>query len=214
MASMFKEFVTEKEIEEVKKKRQEEWEKVRRPDQPLVRQEEDYDHRSLYEKLKSQKDKVDADKAEQLKFKNMIYKGLDDDESKFLSMVYQQQAQQQAERLQQEKEEILLFREAVEKVVDEEKPALPSQVKPLPRATPKPSNSVSRSAGLTGLVRVKRKSKSDDTSSTKKIRSEDNADHSSVTSRNTTKHVDTNNTTTTTTQRIICDYSDSSDDSS
>jgi len=27
--------VTEKEIEEVKKKRQEEWEKVRRPDQPL-----------------------------------------------------------------------------------------------------------------------------------------------------------------------------------
>ena len=38
MASMFKEFVTEKEIEEVKKKRQEEWEKVRRPDQPLGRQ--------------------------------------------------------------------------------------------------------------------------------------------------------------------------------
>ena len=32
---MFKEFVTEKQIEEVKKKRQEEWEKVRRPDQPL-----------------------------------------------------------------------------------------------------------------------------------------------------------------------------------
>ncbi len=31
----FKSFVTEKEIEEVKKKRQEEWEKVRKPDQPL-----------------------------------------------------------------------------------------------------------------------------------------------------------------------------------
>lgn len=30
-----KTFVSEKEIEEVKKKRQEEWEKVRRPDQPL-----------------------------------------------------------------------------------------------------------------------------------------------------------------------------------
>ena len=41
---------------------------------------------------------------------NMIYKGLDDDESKFLSMVYQQQAQQKAEKLQQEKEEILSFR--------------------------------------------------------------------------------------------------------
>lgn len=31
----FKSFVSEKEIEEVKKKRQEEWEKVRKPDQPL-----------------------------------------------------------------------------------------------------------------------------------------------------------------------------------
>ena len=28
-------FVTEKEVEEVKEKRQKEWEKVRRPDQPL-----------------------------------------------------------------------------------------------------------------------------------------------------------------------------------
>ncbi len=31
----FKSFITEKEIEDVKKKRQEEWEKVRKPDQPL-----------------------------------------------------------------------------------------------------------------------------------------------------------------------------------
>lgn len=31
----FKSFVSEKEIEEAKKKRQEEWEKVRKPDQPL-----------------------------------------------------------------------------------------------------------------------------------------------------------------------------------
>jgi len=38
MSSTFKQFITEKEVEEVKKKRQEEWEKVRRPDQPLGRQ--------------------------------------------------------------------------------------------------------------------------------------------------------------------------------
>lgn len=31
----FKSFISEKEVEEAKKKRQEEWEKVRRPDQPL-----------------------------------------------------------------------------------------------------------------------------------------------------------------------------------
>ena len=40
---------------------------------------------------------------------NMIYKGLDDDESKFLHLVAKQQAEQKAQKLQQEKEEILLF---------------------------------------------------------------------------------------------------------
>ena len=35
MQGVFKSFVSEKEIEEVKQKRQEEWERVRRPDQPL-----------------------------------------------------------------------------------------------------------------------------------------------------------------------------------
>lgn len=34
----------------------------------VVREEEEYDHRSLYEQLKSQKDKAEADKAEQFKF--------------------------------------------------------------------------------------------------------------------------------------------------
>ena len=33
METVFKQFVSEKQIEEVKKKRQEEWEKVRKPDQ-------------------------------------------------------------------------------------------------------------------------------------------------------------------------------------
>ncbi len=35
MSTVFKSFISEKEVEEVKKKRQEEWEKVRRPDEPL-----------------------------------------------------------------------------------------------------------------------------------------------------------------------------------
>ena len=35
MQGVFKSFVSEKEIDEIKQKRQEEWEKVRRPDQPL-----------------------------------------------------------------------------------------------------------------------------------------------------------------------------------
>lgn len=43
MEGIFKQFVSEKQIEEVKKKRQEEWEKVRRPDQPLGK----YKHTTL-----------------------------------------------------------------------------------------------------------------------------------------------------------------------
>ena len=37
----------------------------------VVREEEEYDHRSLYERLKSQKDKAEADKAEQFKFSEL-----------------------------------------------------------------------------------------------------------------------------------------------
>ena len=38
----------------------------------VVREEEEYDHRSLYERLKSQKDKAEADKAEQFKFSEFL----------------------------------------------------------------------------------------------------------------------------------------------
>ena len=98
---MFRSFVSEKEIEEVKQKRQEEWEKVRKPDQPLgklqkllshiiihsflllvpwrsidlsflntpvERPEEAYDHRTLYDRLKQQKDKKQEEHDDQYKF--------------------------------------------------------------------------------------------------------------------------------------------------
>lgn len=80
-------FVTETELAEARKKRQEEWEKVRQPDQPLGKYplplldkvilffrfskivrlictempEEPYDSRSLYERLKEQRDKKDLE---------------------------------------------------------------------------------------------------------------------------------------------------------
>lgn len=74
-------FVTESEIAEARQKRQEEWEKVRQPDEPLgkhistrhtlnqqiieieltERPEEPYDSRSLYDRLKEQRDKKDLE---------------------------------------------------------------------------------------------------------------------------------------------------------
>uniref|UniRef100_A0A8D2IZA4 FAM192A/Fyv6 N-terminal domain-containing protein n=1 Tax=Varanus komodoensis TaxID=61221 RepID=A0A8D2IZA4_VARKO len=64
-----KRFVSEVEIEERRKRRQEEWEKVRKPDDPKECPEEVYDPRSLYERLQEQKDKKQQEFEEQFKFK-------------------------------------------------------------------------------------------------------------------------------------------------
>lgn len=98
-------FESESTIEERRKQRQEEWEKVRTADQPecesnndamairlifnssnqkklifqlllLVAPEEPYDGRSLYDRLKEQRDAKDLEFEEARKFKNMI-RGLD-----------------------------------------------------------------------------------------------------------------------------------------
>uniref|UniRef100_A0AAY4DLF6 FAM192A/Fyv6 N-terminal domain-containing protein n=1 Tax=Denticeps clupeoides TaxID=299321 RepID=A0AAY4DLF6_9TELE len=61
-------FVSESELEEKRKKRQEEWEKVRKPDDPEEVPEEEYDPRSLFERLQEQKDKKQEEFEEQFKF--------------------------------------------------------------------------------------------------------------------------------------------------
>ncbi|XP_055332426.1 PSME3-interacting protein-like isoform X2 [Paramacrobiotus metropolitanus] len=79
----FKSFVTEKEIEEKKKVRQAEWEKVRKPDQPLQAPDEPVDNRTLYDRLKEQKLKEQEEKEEARKLKNFV-RGLEHDEVEFL----------------------------------------------------------------------------------------------------------------------------------
>uniref|UniRef100_A0A3Q3XC18 FAM192A/Fyv6 N-terminal domain-containing protein n=1 Tax=Mola mola TaxID=94237 RepID=A0A3Q3XC18_MOLML len=63
----------EAELDEKRKKRQEEWEKVRKPDDPKEAPEEEYDPRSLFERLQEQKDKKQEEFEEQFKF---MLKGL------------------------------------------------------------------------------------------------------------------------------------------
>ncbi|KAK9880492.1 hypothetical protein WA026_011733 [Henosepilachna vigintioctopunctata] len=79
-------FISETELEEIRKKRQEEWEKVRKETDPLERPVEPYDSRSLFEKLQEQKQKKELEYEEAHKLKNMI-KGLDDDEIEFLDFI-------------------------------------------------------------------------------------------------------------------------------
>ena len=52
---MSRSFVSEAEIEEAKKTRQEEWERVRKADDPKEAPEATYDHRSLFERLEENK---------------------------------------------------------------------------------------------------------------------------------------------------------------
>ncbi|KAG8143891.1 putative Protein FAM192A-like isoform 1 protein [Naja naja] len=104
-----KRFVSEAELEERRKRRQEEWEKVRKPEDPKECPEEVYDSRSLYERLQEQKDKKQQEFEEQFKFKNMV-RGLDEDESKFLDEVSRQQTLIEKQRHEEDLKELNEYR--------------------------------------------------------------------------------------------------------
>ena len=65
-------FVTEKELSEQKKARQEEWERVRKPDDPEEAPEVAYDPRSLFEQLEEHRVKKQDEWDESHKLKNQI----------------------------------------------------------------------------------------------------------------------------------------------
>ncbi|XP_053963733.1 PSME3-interacting protein [Anastrepha ludens] len=111
-------FVTEADAVEARKRRQEEWEKVRTPDQPLERPEEPYDGRSLFERLKEQKMKKDMEFEEAHKLKNLI-RGLDDDEVQFLELVDQNKIDAEKKQLQEERKELQEFRDRVATLQEE-----------------------------------------------------------------------------------------------
>ncbi|CAG9820354.1 unnamed protein product [Phaedon cochleariae] len=115
-------FITESEAAEIRKTRQEEWEKVRKPSDPLVRPEEQYDNRSLFEKLQDQKQKRDLEYEEAHKLKNMI-KGLDDDEIEFLDLVDRTKIEANRKKELEEEKELHDYRNQVsilqEKSIDE-----------------------------------------------------------------------------------------------
>lgn len=117
-----KSFVSEAEIEAHRKKRQEEWEKVRKPEDPLEAPEEEYDPRSLFERLQEQKDLRQSELEESRRLKNLI-KGLDDDEVSFLELVDQTKIEMETKLWQEEKKELQEFRRAVSHLTEEEQEA-------------------------------------------------------------------------------------------
>ncbi|KAG8437683.1 hypothetical protein GDO86_008405 [Hymenochirus boettgeri] len=167
-----KRFVTESEIEERKKKRQEEWEKVRKPEDPEECPEEVYDPRSLYEKLQEQKDKKQLEYEEQFKFKNMV-RGLDEDETNFLDEVSRKQELLEKQRKEEERKELNEFRNA--RTLAASHPDLKkrdAEKKPTCKMVDSKTK-FSQSKLLAGAVRHKSNSES---SSAKKLKLEDDYD--------------------------------------
>uniref|UniRef100_A0A915PTP9 FAM192A/Fyv6 N-terminal domain-containing protein n=1 Tax=Setaria digitata TaxID=48799 RepID=A0A915PTP9_9BILA len=95
-------FVSEKELDEAKKRRQEEWEKVRKPNDPEEMPKEEVDNRPLYDRLKEVRDRKQAEYEEEHRFRNMV-RGLDADECDFLSGVEIFKAKQDLEKIKEEK---------------------------------------------------------------------------------------------------------------
>ncbi|XP_050080855.1 PSME3-interacting protein [Anopheles maculipalpis] len=150
-------FVTETELAEARRIRQEEWEKVRTEDQPIEAPEEEYDGRSLYERLQEQKQKKDSEFEEAHKLKNMI-KGLDDDEVEFLDLVDKNRMQAERQAHLEEQKELNEFRAKVatlqEKRLDEQ---IQQQVsKPKATKTPITSTRLSQKQILAGVVRKRK----------------------------------------------------------
>jgi len=112
-------FVSESVLEERRQRRQEEYEKNRTEDMPLEAPEEPYDSRTLYERLKEQKDIKDEEFEESRKLKNMI-KGLDSDEVSFLEMVDNRKLQLESQRLREESQTIEEYKRAVNDLNHEE----------------------------------------------------------------------------------------------
>jgi len=98
-------FVTETEIEDRKRVRQEEWEKVRKPEDPEAAPEEPVDNRSLWERLEEQKQKKQMDWDEEHKFKNQ-FRGLNDDEVIFLDKIDDFRTEVERKRMLDEEKEL------------------------------------------------------------------------------------------------------------
>ncbi|GAB6025810.1 hypothetical protein CHUAL_011787 [Chamberlinius hualienensis] len=152
-------FVSETEIEERRKKRQEEWDKVRQPHQPEEAPEEDYDGRSLFHRLQEQKDKKQAEFEEAHKLKNMI-KGLDNDEIQFLDLVDKTKEDMEAKILSEEGKVIEEYRRAVRSLSAEAEEQKLRELKGPSLATTSTGSSHSKNqqALLAGVIKRKRSS--------------------------------------------------------
>ncbi|KAJ8710877.1 hypothetical protein PYW08_009392 [Mythimna loreyi] len=149
-------FISESEILEARRRRQEEWDKVRTADQPEEAPEEPYDTRPLYQRLEEQRIQKEAEYEEAHKLKNMI-RGLDDDEVGFLDLVERSKANAAQQISIEEQREMREFRERVSSLAEsEELTRLRAQLAPA-RQTQNTALTHQQKNKLQGVVVRKRK---------------------------------------------------------
>ncbi|CAL1539979.1 unnamed protein product [Lymnaea stagnalis] len=100
MSGQFKAFVSEEEVQEQRQRRQAEWDKVRKEDDPIECPEEKT--RSLFEQLQANKELKERELEDETKLRSSV-KGLDDDEVQFLNFVSDRQIQIEKDRNREDK---------------------------------------------------------------------------------------------------------------
>jgi len=173
----FKKFVSEGEVEDTKRKRQEEWERVRKPHQPVeAPPEEPEDRRCLFDRLQEQKDAKQAEHDDKYALKNQV-RGLEDEEAQFLDTVYQRQGELLRDREKEEDELLEEYRNSLANQVAVEKPApVNTSSKPVAVLMPDLKPRTSQSKLLSGAIIRKRKSSACEESDDAKRSKEDAAD--------------------------------------
>ncbi|CAG8619335.1 20151_t:CDS:2 [Racocetra fulgida] len=105
---MDQKFVSSTEIEEARKKRAEEWKAA----YERLGEKEEYDPRTLYEKLQEQKMKKEEAFQEMTRFSNLIHR-LDEDEIDFLATLEHEQRGKEMEKMKKVEQELEEFRRSV-----------------------------------------------------------------------------------------------------
>jgi len=156
-----KKFVTENEIEEKRRKRQEEWEKVRQPNQPLEAPDEPVETRSLFEQLQAQKDMKQLEFDEAHKLKNQVH-GLDEEEAEFLEYVTDRQQEVEKERHLEELNVLQEFRNSVSsRVTSSEVPSVVKATENTKQSSVAGKKRNSQAALLAGAVKRNRSDSAD-----------------------------------------------------
>lgn len=145
-------FVSESSLKEAQERRKEEWQKayarLGQEAPPLETPAEKYDPRTLYEKLKEQKDAKQAEFEEKHSIRNQWRHTLEDDEAHFIASVLDDKRSAEAERQAEIDKELAQFRQAVNaKAALSDSPAIASSP-PLPSTSGSPPNATATSGSL------------------------------------------------------------------